>query len=56
MLNKSKEKVLKCNIEKLFFVQTKMEYLGLWLTRDGIKPINKKIEAITNMNPPASRK
>ena len=23
-----------------------MEYLGLWVTRDGIKSINKKIEAI----------
>ena len=32
-LNKPKEKGLKCNIEKLFFSQTKMEYLGFWVTR-----------------------
>ena len=32
-----------------------MEYLGLWVTRDGIKPINIKIESITNMAPPTSR-
>ena len=33
-----------------------MEYLGLWVTHDGVKPINKKIEAITNTKPPTSRK
>ena len=33
-----------------------MEYLGLWVTRDGVKPINRKIEAITNMKPPTSQK
>ena len=29
-----------------------MEYLGFWLTRTGIRPINKKLEAIVNMMPP----
>ena len=33
-----------------------MEYLGFWVTRDGVKPINRKIEAITNILPPTSRK
>ena len=33
-----------------------MEYLGFWATHDGVKPINKKIEPITNMVPPNSRK
>ena len=33
-----------------------MGYLGLWLTRDGVKPINRKIEAITNMAPTNYRK
>ena len=28
-----------------------MGYLGLWVTRDGIKHINRKIEARTNMDP-----
>ena len=31
-----------------------MEYLGFWVTRDGVKPTNRKIEAITNMNRPTS--
>ena len=32
-----------------------MEYLDFWVTHDGVKPINIKIEAITNMAPPTSR-
>ena len=36
-LNKLKESGLKCSIEKSLFIQTKMEYLGFWVTRDGIK-------------------
>ena len=39
-LNKLKEKGLKCNIENSFFGKIEMEYLGLWVTRDGVKPIN----------------
>ena len=46
---------LKCNIEKSFFRQAKMEYLGLWVTHDGVKPINIKVEEITNMMPPTSQ-
>ena len=33
-----------------------MEYLGFWVTRDGFKRINRKIEAIPNMSPPTSQK
>ena len=33
-----------------------MEYLDFLVTRDGIKPTNKNIEVITNMNPPSYRK
>ena len=35
-------KGLKFNIERSFFGQTKLEYLGFVSTHDGIKPINKK--------------
>ena len=51
-LNKLKGKRLKFNIEKSFFGKTEMEYLGFWVTIDGVKPIKRKIEAITNMKPP----
>ena len=33
-----------------------MEYLGFWVTRKGICPVNKKIEAIVNMTPPKNIK
>ena len=44
-----KESGLKCNIEKYFFGKTEMEYLGLLITREGAKPINKKVEVIKNI-------
>ena len=28
-----------------------MEYLGLWVTHDDVKPINRNTEAITNIAP-----
>ena len=33
-----------------------MKYLGFWVTRNGIRPINNKVEAIKNMPPPTSKK
>ena len=33
-----------------------MEYLGFWVTHNGIRPINKKLEAIVNMTPPKNTK
>ena len=54
--NKLKGKGIKCNIEKSLFGQTEMECLVLWITRNGVKSINKKIEAITDMKPPTSQK
>ena len=33
-----------------------MEYLGLWVPHYGVKSINRKIEAITNMAPPTPQK
>ena len=40
-LNNMKKKRLKCTIEESLFRYTKIKYLGFWLTRDGIKPIDK---------------
>ena len=45
-LNKMKVKWLKFNIEHSFFEQTEIKYLWLWVTRNGVKPVDKKIEAI----------
>ena len=46
----------KCNTEKSFFGQTKMEYFGFWVTLNGVKPIKRKIEETTNMSPPTCQK
>ena len=35
-----KEKVLKFNIKNSFFGKIAMEYLGIWVTHDGIKPVD----------------
>ena len=56
MLNTMMERGLKCNIEKSFFGKTEMEYLGSWVTHDGVKRINRKIESITNMKPTTPQK
>ena len=55
-LQKLKYNRLECNVERSFFLQTEMEYLGLWFTRTGIRPINKKVESILNMKPPKNTK
>jgi transposase InsO family protein len=47
---------LKCNITKSFFAREELEYLGYWITRDGVKPLSKKVEAISNIAPPKTRK
>ena len=33
-----------------------MEYLGFWVTHNGVKPMTIKIEAMTNMKPPTPPK
>ncbi len=43
---------LKVNAAKLFFCTHEIEYLGYILTREGIKPQKKKIQAILTLNPP----
>ena len=54
--NKLKGKGIKCNIKVSLFGQTKMEYLVFWVTHNGVKSTNTKIEARTNMKPPTSQK
>ena len=56
MIQRIKDNRLKWNIKKSFFGETEMEYLGFWVTRTGIRPINKKLEAIVNMKPSKNTK
>jgi hypothetical protein len=46
---------LKVNAKKSFFGRTKLEYLGYWISRQGIQPITKKVEAIQNIATPTTR-
>jgi hypothetical protein len=47
---------LKVNADKLFSCAQETEYLGYILTRGGIKPQPKRVQAILELNPPNSIK
>lgn len=47
---------LKINAKKSFFGREKLEYLGYWITRNGIQPVSKKVEAIKNIAPPKTKR
>ena len=50
------EASLKINTSKFSFCQTELEYLGYWITRNGIRPITKKVEAIQKLKVPTNMK
>jgi hypothetical protein len=47
---------LKVNAPTSLFCARKIEYLGYILTREGIKPKQKKVQAIMVLNPPNNAK
>jgi hypothetical protein len=47
---------LKVNAKKSFFGRDELEYLGYWITRHGIQPVSKKVEAIKNIAPPKTKR
>ena len=47
---------LKVNANKSFFLRKELEYLGYWITRDGIQPVTKKVDAIQNIAAPKTKK
>ena len=56
VLSRLKTYRLKVNIKKSFFAKPELEYLGYWITREGIQPIPKKIQAILRIAEPKTRK
>jgi hypothetical protein len=56
VLHRLLEAGLKINSSKGYFCRDEVEYLGYWITRDGIRPVNKKVEAINNIATPKTRK
>jgi hypothetical protein len=47
---------MRVNISKSKFFAEQIEYLGYWITRQGIQPMRNKIEAIFNIKAPKTRK
>ena len=56
VLSRLSECGLKVNATKSFFGRTELEYLGYWITQNGVKPLSKKVEAISNLAPPTNCK
>ena len=44
------------NIRKCFFAKAELDYLGYWLTRNGIQPQPKKVEAMMRIKAPKNKK
>ena len=46
----------RANVRKCFFGESQLEYLGYHLTRKGIQPQPKKVEAILRLSPPKNKR
>ena len=51
-----KQAGLKVNAKKSFFGKPEIEYLGYWITRYGIQPVAKKVQALLTVAEPKSKK
>jgi len=56
VLTRLSEAGLKVNISKSTFCKHELEYLGYYITRKGVQPITRKVEAILKIAPPTKRK
>jgi hypothetical protein len=45
----------RANVRKCYFGESKIDYLGYEITRDGIQPEPKKVEAILKLRPPKTK-
>jgi hypothetical protein len=55
-LHRLQQAGLKVNAKKSFFGRDELEYLGYWISRAGIQPIAKKVQAIKNIAPPKTKR
>ncbi len=56
VLTRLRDAGLKVNTAKSLFCAHEIEYLGFILTREGIKPQPRKVQAILALNPPNNGK
>ncbi len=47
---------LKVNAKKSLIGKIELEYLGYWITREGIQPMPKKVKAILALQPPKDKR
>jgi Reverse transcriptase (RNA-dependent DNA polymerase) len=47
---------LKVNAKKSYFAKPELEYLGYWVTQNGISPTSTKVNAIANIAVPTTKK
>jgi hypothetical protein len=47
---------LKVNAKKSFFAKDELKHLGCWVTRKGIQPMPKKVDAMMHLEEPKTRK
>src|SRR5690348_15885243 len=52
VLQRLQQAGLKVNAKKFFFGKAELEYLGYWITRTGVQPIPKKVDAMYNIAVP----
>ena len=52
ILHRLEEAGLRVNATKSFFARTELEYLGYWITRNGIQPMPNKVQAIQRLVEP----
>jgi hypothetical protein len=55
VLKRPRDAGLKVNASKSLFEQQQLEYLGYWITREGIQPQPKKIQAILSIKTPTNK-
>ena len=55
VLDKLWDAGLKVNVKKSFFAKEELEYLGYWITQDGIQPTSSKVHAIANIALPKTK-
>ena len=56
VLTRLQQSGLKINAVKSFFARTELEYLGYNISREGLRPSQKKVEAILQIDTPKTRK
>jgi hypothetical protein len=56
VLKRLEDAGFRANLRKCAIAQHELEYLGYWLSRNGIQPQPKKVEAILRLSPPKTKR